>query len=266
MMTFLTVDDENAALSILNRAILEVLPDAEIHSFSTASGAAEEIRENNFRPSAAFLDIRMPGMTGLAMAKLIKEQSPRTNIIFVTAYSDYALDAISLHTSGYLMKPATAEKVRAELQDLRYPQEQRANHRLRAQCFGNFGVFVDEEPLELHYSKSKELLAYLIDRRGSACNTGELCAVLWPEEPDSAAIHKRLRKLVSDLTHALESAGQANVLLKHRNSFAVSTDKLDCDYYAMLNQDLAAINTYTGEYMSQYSWAEMTLGTLENRI
>jgi hypothetical protein len=45
----------------------------------------------------------------------------------------------------------------------------------------------------------------------------------------------------------------------------VDVEKLDCDYYGMLNRDMAAINTYNGEYMTQYSWAEMTLGALENR-
>jgi two-component SAPR family response regulator len=265
MMTVLTVDDESAALNILNRAILEVLPDAEIRSFSTAADALREIQEIGFRPEAAFLDIRLPDATGLEIARRIKESSPHTNLIFVTAYSDYALEATTLHSSGYLLKPATAEKVRSELDNLRYPPQREPGHRLRIQCFGDFEVFLDNRPLPLHYSKSKELLAYLVDRRGSACNTGELCAVLWPEEPDSMAIHKRLRKVMSDLTHALDAAGQGDALLKRRNSFAVNADCLDCDYYGMLNHNLADINTYTGEYMSQYSWAEMTLGALENR-
>ena len=265
MMTVLTVDDECAALCILNRAILEVVPDAEIRSFSMAKDAIKEIQENNFCPEVAFLDIRMPGMTGLEMAKLIKEESPHTNIIFATAFSDYALEAMSLHSSGYLMKPVTTEKVRLELDELRYPPKLSSKHRIRVQCFGNFEVFADDVPLNLHYRKSKELLAYLVDRRGSACTTLELCAILWPEEPDSLTIHKRLRKLVSDLTHALEDVGQENIFLKRRNNFSISTDRVDCDYYAMLNQDLTAINTYRGEYMHQYSWAELTLGSLENR-
>lgn len=265
MMTVLTMDDEKAALNILNRAIQEAVPDAEIHTYSDAEGAVRDIRENALRPDVAFLDIRMPGMTGLEMAKFIKEESPRTNIIFVTAFSDYALEAMAMHTSGYLMKPATATKVLAEIQELRYPLQRVERHCLRVQCFGKFEVFANGAPLEMRYNKTKELLAYLVDRRGSACNTAELCMVLWPEEPDSPAVHKRLRKLVSDLTHTLESVGADDVFLKRRNSFAVSTDGMDCDYYAMLNQDIAAINTYAGEYMCQYSWAEMTLGSLETK-
>jgi two-component system LytT family response regulator len=264
-MRILTADDETAALNILNRAVLEAEPGAELRSFSLAREAVREVSENGWQPDAAFLDIKMPGMSGLEMATAIREASPRTNIVFVTAFSDYALDALSLHPSGYVMKPATAEKIRVELDNLRFPPAPAPARRLRVQCFGNFEVFADGRPLELYYSKSKELLAYLVDRRGAACNTGELCAVLWEDEPDSPVVRKRLRKLLSDLTHSLEAAGAGDVFLKRRNSFAVAPEKLDCDYYGLLNRDLAAINTYTGEYMSQYSWAEMTLGTLESK-
>jgi len=264
-MRILTADDEPSALNVLNRAVEAAVPDAEVRGFSTTGAALREIGENGFVPDVAFLDIQMPGMTGLEMAKAVKDTSPHTNIVFVTAFSDYALDAMALHPSGYIMKPATEEKIRLELENLRYPPEQKPTRRLRVQCFGNFEVFAGGKPLELYYSKSKELLAYLVDRRGAACNTEELCAVLWEDEPDSPIVRKRLRKLISDLTHSLEDAGAGDIFLKRRNSFAVAADRIDCDYYGLLNRDLTAINTYTGEYMSQDSWAEMTLGSLENK-
>ena len=264
MMRILAADDEPYSLRITERAIREALPDAELRSFLRASEALAEITENGYRPDVAFLDIRMPGMSGLEMAKRIREASSRTNIVFVTAYSDYALDAIALHPSGYLMKPATAEKVRTELENLRFPPEPAAPRLLRVQCFGNFEVFADGRPVAFTYQKTKELLAYLIDRRGAACNTSELCAILWEDKPDSAELRKYLRKLLADLSHSLSVVGAEDVFLKHRNSFAVDTGALDCDYYRMLARDISAINTYNGEYMLQYSWAEMTLGSLEN--
>jgi two-component system LytT family response regulator len=62
----------------------------------------------------------------------------------------------------------------------------------------------------------------------------------------------------------LERVGAADVFLKARNSFAVARDKLDCDFYSFLRGDSAAVNAYFGEYMTQYSWAEMTLGSLKS--
>ena len=88
----LMADDEPSALAILGRAVLEAVPDAEIRSVSIAAEALEEIRDRGFRPDVAFLDIKMPGISGLEMAKDVRELSPRTNIVFVTAFSDYAMD------------------------------------------------------------------------------------------------------------------------------------------------------------------------------
>ena len=263
MMKVLAADDEPAALNSIERAVREALPDAELRCFSSARAAMSEITKSGYRPDVAFLDIKMPGIDGLEMASRIREASPRTNIIFVTAYSDNVLDAIALHPSGYLMKPATAEKVRTELENLRFPPEPASPRLLRVQCFGNFEVFAAGKPVGFAYQKTKELLAYLVDRRGAACNTAELCAVLWEDRPDCAELRKYLRKLLPDLSHSLSAAGAEEILIKRRNSFAVATDRLDCDYYRLLSRDVAAINTYTGEYMTQYSWAEMTLGSIQ---
>ena len=243
-MKFLALDDEQASLDVLCRALSDAVPEAEIRSFRYVSAALDELLQNGFQPDAAFLDIEMPGMSGLELAKRIREISPKTNIVFATAYSEYATDAFRLHASGFLMKPATVEKV------------------LRVQCFGNFEVFAGGKPMSFTYKKTKELLAYLIDRRGSACNTAELCAALWEDKPDTPEMHKYLRKLLADLSHTLAQAGAEEAIAKSRNSFAVLPDKIDCDYYRFLKREISAINTYTGEYMTQYSWADMTLGAL----
>jgi len=57
----------------------------------------------------------MRGMTGVEVAKKLKEINPKMNIIFVTGFSDYKGDAMDMKASGYIMKPVTAEEVKAEL-------------------------------------------------------------------------------------------------------------------------------------------------------
>lgn len=69
----------------------------------------------------AFLDIQMRSMTGLELAKQLKERQPNVNIIFVTGFSEYTGEAIQLHASGYIEKPVTEEKIRRELDNLRHP-------------------------------------------------------------------------------------------------------------------------------------------------
>lgn len=67
-----------------------------------------------------------------------------------------------------------------------------------------------------------------------------------------------LRVLLVDLSKTLQHNGAGPVFIKQRNHFFIVTQLIDCDYYAYLSGEAAAIGTYTGEYMSQYSWAEVT--------
>ena len=259
-MHILAADDERIALTLLTRAITEASPDAQLEAFQDPYELLARAKGADF--DVAFLDIRMRGMDGLTLAKRLKDINPSVNIIFVTGYDEYAGSAFSLHASGYVIKPATRDKILAELENLRHPAGMSARGRLRVQCFGNFEAFVDGVPMRFRFSRTKELLAYLVDRRGAAVNTGELCAVLW-EDTDIKSQKVQLRKLIADLTHTLEVSGLSQAFIKNRNSFAVNLSQLDCDYYRFLGGEPSAVNSYRSEYMSQYSWAEMTLGALE---
>ena len=67
-----------------------------------------------------------------------------------------------------------------------------------------------------------------------------------------------------DLIKLLEKMGIAEIVIKTRKNIAVNTDMLDCDYYRFLSGDVFGINTFHGEYMTNYSWAEFTLARLAN--
>ena len=119
----------------------------------------------------------------------------------------------------------------------------------------------------VHFSnkKSKELLAYLVDRNGATCTNGEMLAVLWEDKPDTASLHSHLRNLIFDLSHTLEDAGVTGLLIRGRSTLALDTSKVDCDYYNFLRGSRSATNSYRGEYMTQYSWAEVTRSALRQQ-
>ena len=116
-MIILAVDDEPIVLRVLADAISEAAPGSTVYPFERAGEALHAIKEG-LHPDIAFLDIEMSGMTGLELAKNIRELSCRTKIIFVTAYSQYALEAYSIHVRGYLLKPVNAQKIREEMEEL----------------------------------------------------------------------------------------------------------------------------------------------------
>ena len=108
--------------------------------FERATDALEAIRARALSPDIAFSAIEMPGMSGLEFAVALRTVSPETRIVFVTAHSQYALDAFRVRAQGYIMKPLTAALVRTELDELPAEPEP-ASNRLRVQCFGSFEVF-----------------------------------------------------------------------------------------------------------------------------
>lgn len=113
--------------------------------------------------------------------------------------------------------------------------------------------------------RNQELLAYLVDRNGATCTNGEMLAVLWEDKPDTASLHSHLRNLIFDLSHTLEDAGVNGLLVRGRSTLALDTSKVDCDYYNFLRGDRSAFNSYRGEYMTQYSWAEVTRSALRQQ-
>ena len=75
------------------------------------ASAVEALAEH--QPDIAFLDIRMPGLTGLEVANAAADASPRTRIVFVTAYDQYAIDAFERGAIDYLLKPVKPERLDA---------------------------------------------------------------------------------------------------------------------------------------------------------
>lgn len=251
-MKILAVDDEKIALEGLVNAIREAEPFAEIYAFQKAGEALEFYRKHACE--IAFLDIQMRSISGVEIAKALKLIHPKVNIIFATGYGDYREDAFEMHASGYLTKPITSKKIREELNYLRYPVAPVEKNRVRFCTFGNFEVFVEGKPVRFQYERTKEMLAYLVDRKGAYCSNEEIMAVLWQDEEHSGYL-RRLRK---DLLDVLRQRDCMEVIDTGRGKIRIDTEKVDCDYYDWCMGKPSAINQYRGEYMMQYSWAEFT--------
>ena len=260
-MRVMIVDNEEPAVNSLVNTVREVITDAEIVTAFDAREALKLAKDCN--PDIAFLDIEMPGMDGMTLAKCLKEQvNPRINIIFTTGYNEYVEEAfLSLRASGYLMKPITADMVSEELENLRYPFELKGNNRVRIRAFGTFEIYVDDKPVAFHYNKTKELCAYLTDR-AAMCSMTEILDNLWEADDETRDHRSYLQNMVSDLIKTFGDLGVKDLIIKKYGSIGIDPSMADCDYYLYKQGNPAAVNTFRGEYMSQYSWAEKTLGGL----
>ena len=113
------VDDSRVILSDGLSVLGEVLPNATITGFIWPSEAIEYAKKNQV--ALAVLDIELGTASGLDLCRTLLEINPRTNIVFLTAYADYSLDAWDTPASGFILKPLTPETVREQLKRLRYP-------------------------------------------------------------------------------------------------------------------------------------------------
>lgn len=118
-MKILVVDDGQLAINSLIRILCRVAPDCDYISAMTTEDALSWMRQGPM--DAAFLNLEMPGMNGLALTRMIQKLQPRCNIIVVTEHPEYALEALQIFVSGFLLKPANEADVRNVLEHLRYP-------------------------------------------------------------------------------------------------------------------------------------------------
>ena len=115
-MKIIAADDEILQLNKLERAIAKAVPTAEITAFSDSTELLNQIKRGSTAGAdVAFLDIEMGAVSGIRIAKKLQAVNPKINIVFVTGFLEYAPDAFELRASGYVSKPATEQKIRAEI-------------------------------------------------------------------------------------------------------------------------------------------------------
>ena len=258
-MIAIAVDDEPLMLYALGKAVKASADITSVAEFGSCDDALRWARDNPV--DVAFLDIDMRGMGGMALAEKIMGLRPDCRIVFCTGYERYAVAAIKLRVSGYLMKPISAKAVQEEIDNIK---GRRAKEKpLTVKCFGNFEVYAQGEKLTFKRTKTKELLAFLVDRNGAGVTGKEISARLWVDNGDEAKCHNYLRQLFLDLRHALEAVGAGSVFEQNNYTYSLNTEKIDCDYYTYLKTGKPE---FRGEYMTQYGWAEDTCGLLWQSI
>lgn len=255
-MRILAADDEKIALDGMVKAIREADPQAEIYSFQNPAEALTFFRYTIC--DVVFLDIQMRGMNGIDLAREMQKIHPHLNIIFATGYDDYMREAFDMYVSGYILKPITPKKIKKELEHLRFPMITDPPKRVRIHTFGNFEIYADNRPVTFKYTKTKEMVAYLVDRKGTYCKNSEIMAALWQDTRHASY----LSNMKKDLTDTLQDLKCSDIIEMTKGSLRICMEKVACDYFDWCCGQEQVLNQYRGEYMTQYSWAEFTNGVL----
>lgn len=255
------VDDEILAMCLFKLECSDFEDIDIVASFESPAKAIEYVEENEV--DVAVLDIEMPEMNGIELGKELRKLKKDIILIFITAHQQYAMNAYQLHSPVYLEKPYSRNDLIYALDMVRLIQKSK-NKPIFIRTFGYFDVYVNKKIVYFSNKKSKELLAYLVDRRGNSVNNEQAIDILWEDASIERRYQSKFRRVVKDLRDTLVQYGIGEILIEHPNFRAVDTKMFDCDLYQWLDEYAQFPHSFNGNYMMEYSWAEETLGFLMN--
>lgn len=263
-MKIICVDDEKLILKLVVYMCEQLPQVGEVIGFSSSYEALEYLKKNS--ADIALLDIEMPKMNGITLATKIKELHPELSVIFLTGYKQYALDALKIHASGYILKPIEKENLEAEINHAMSSKKRIEYPHVFAKTFGGFDLLLDGKPLRFERSKSKELLAYLIDKQGISVKRKDAFAALYEDALYDRKMQKSFNVIVHSLKTTLAENGIGGIFEIETGELRINPDRIESDLYRLLAGDAQTINSYRGEYMSAYSWASFTESAIEESV
>lgn len=280
MLRAVLIDDEIPFIEELSY-LLGKYPDIEISATFTHSLKALEAFAS-IRPDVVFLDIDMPHMNGLELALKIQALYAGTIIIFVTAYSKYALDSFSAYPLDYLLKPVKEARLEAAIERMRKQSAllhsgDTAKETLKIKCFGRFEVFAIDE-IKWGTRRVKELFMYLIDRCGDAPTKSELINAVFGSVNDKNTANN-MYVTVYKLRSLLDGLDRERRLIRFSEDYSLQIMPGVCDYSDFINfarrnaaisgknavDGARALNLCTGNYLEgeDFSWATETAYFIE---
>lgn len=261
-MHIIYVDDEKPALDNFRLTTANFPEITSLHLFQDGAQALSFALSHTV--DIAFLDMEMPEIHGLGLATELKSLDPNIRVVFVTAYSQYALDAWGVDATGYLLKPYSAADIHKELAKCAY--RPLPSHQVVIQTIPDLSVTVNGIPLHISGAKPLELLALLVDHGERGITAGEGIACLWPERPNDAGTQSLFRMTYKRLADALEDIGTGQLIFTRENRRFLRVDQVDCDLYRILAGDKQAARKYDGAYLREYAWAEERNGQLSRML
>ena len=256
-MNIICIDDEPYVLQQIMLICQKSDCFSSVNGFQKSEDALIFLENNHV--DIIFLDINMPKINGLSLAEKIKKTYPQIALVFVTGYSEYAVNAFQLHVDGYLTKPISVDDVKAEVSHIEQ-QKRRFNIEsdIFIQTFGNFDISIKGVSVKFDRKKSKELLAYLVDKRGTGVTRAELASIIWEDALYDHSKQKQLDVYIQSLKKTLKAYDILNIFEMEKGELRVNPSRFRCDFYDFLNGKEDAIQSYCDNYMDTYSWAEST--------
>lgn len=287
-MKTILIDDEPMALQVLENMLLPYKDINIVGRYTRPSESLESIKL--VEPDIIFLDIEMGDMNGLELAEIFMEKLDNVEIVFVTAYSEYAVEAFEINAIDYLLKPIQEKRLVKAIERLRKKTKNHLlkrdtnnlDNRLKVYSFGGFQVLDSMgNPLKWRTQKAKELFAYLWERKDGPVSKSRIMEDVFPNrELDKAATI--LHTTIYQLRKSLRQLGYPNAITYFDESYQLNIPiGSDLEQFKRLisfkthnNQQIKELlEIYKGDFLeegyiwgveSQQMYREVILNKIEN--
>ncbi|GAA0406055.1 response regulator [Paenibacillus motobuensis] len=278
-MKVIIVDDESLAIFKMEKLLKEqtVVKDIEIIGSYMNPQEALELAQRQFL-QLAFLDIEMPEINGFELANQLLNIQPHIQIVFTTAFQEYALKAFEINALDYLLKPVSQDRLIITLQRIASSLQVSAGTKtagsIQLNCLQSIH-YIDANGATQYFAwrtlKAPELFAYLLYHHDKIVSKQDLIDLLWPEydiEKSTAQLHTaiyQIRKVLKEAKIELE--------IKYKDSgysLLLGDQRLDVEAWESqvnqappvstetIEQHLLILGLYQGDYLAdhRYAWAE----------
>lgn len=272
-MKVILVDDEPLAIEMLEILLAKIDSMDIVGKYTDPEKAFSALAHIDVE--VAFLDMEMGSTHGLQFAEKLISKYPHIEVIFVTAYPQFALDAFEVSAIDYILKPVNplrlkkaVKKVRERIVSYRENREtiDVNEQRLFVQTLGTFKLFThDNNEVKWRTKKAKELFAYLFNRREQAVSREHIMEELWGDLPEDRASNL-MHTTIYQVRKAIKDVGFENPITLVNELYTLDVplksdlEQLESIFQSthILSDDVQkAISLYVGDYLGEedYRWA-----------
>jgi len=240
LFSVIIVEDEVHILKYMQKK-LSAFGDFQVKgAFSTPEEALAAFDE--IQPEVVFLDIEMPRMNGLELARRLLEKKQNLQIIFTTAYSQYALNAFEVEAVDYLMKPILDEDLvrvckrlnKVAKGKLQQKDEVAKKAVFPVHCFGCFDVR-DGQQLMVKWptKKAEELFAYFLIHQGHYVGKWELLELFWADVAEERGL-QNLYNTIYRIKQVLKKLSTSATIKKVNDGYILESEEVLSDLGQLL--------------------------------
>ncbi|CAM4480173.1 response regulator [Paenibacillus tarimensis] len=278
-MKAIIVDDENLAIVYLEHQLKQIGGIELAGKFTNPLDVIPFIQKEEV--DVVFLDIQFAGVNGMELAEQIVGLKKGIQIVFVTAYAEYAIKAFELHAIDYVIKPVgldrlskTLQRIQERLGALSYNEQPEAHEQMHVKLFSHFHLETDKRimaPFRWRTTKAQELFLFFLQHRSKQISKASLIEMLWPEL-DSTKAYAQLYTAVYHIRKTLAPCEKYFQLVNTSNGYMLTVEHVQIDTevwetFIMMGLPVSHqtirdyerhMELYTGEYLQEmeYLWLE----------